>query len=53
MKQTQLARVAEDVKLKAAKRFAATLPELGSESCGPVPLTLIEKISKRFTKITG
>lgn len=28
MKQTQLVRVAEDVKLKAAKRFVAALPGL-------------------------
>ena len=50
---SQLAGVVEDVKLKAAKRFVAALPELGSENWGPVPLTLFEKISKRLKKITG
>ncbi|MBZ4211636.1 MAG: VIT and VWA domain-containing protein [Rhodoferax sp.] len=49
---SQLAGVAEDVKLKVAKRFAAELPELCSESWGQVPLTLIENISKGFKKIS-
>lgn len=45
---TQLAGVADDVKLFAAKTLAAALPDVDSENWGTPQLTLFDKISKRL-----
>ncbi len=50
---SQLAGVAENVKLSAAKKFASALPDVDSENWGTPQLTLLDKISKRLQKISA
>ncbi len=50
---TQLAGVADNVKLSAAKKFAAALPDVDSENWGEPHLTLFDRVSKRIRKITS
>jgi len=50
---SQLAGVADNVKLLAAKTFAAALPDVDSENWGAAQLTLLDKISKRFKRASS
>jgi Ca-activated chloride channel family protein len=47
----QLAGVTDDVKLSAAKKFTAALPDVDSENWGAPQLTLLDRISKGLKKV--